>query len=195
MASFDFDGFDLDAFDAGSFDLGAAADVNVSWVEFDSNATPVSVQVSWLELDTDATPVNVQVSWLEFDSNAAPASRHGFEMGGPTPRKVYIKRGKRIHIFETERDADEWEASELAAIQAIAKASRNAKKRAVRRVNASIEHETINLVELDRLVQHFGIPVELPTLEAAQDWLEVARIAFLAREMQDEEDIEMLLMA
>jgi hypothetical protein len=44
-------------------------------------------------------------------------------------------------------------------------------------------------------VQHFGIPVELPTLEAKRDWLEVARIALLAREMQDEEDVEMLLFA
>lgn len=126
---------------------------------------------------------------------ATGGGRHGFEMVG---RKVYIKRGKRIHIFDTIEDADDWADAEQAALDAIAKAqkpTRNAKKRAVRKVNASIEHETINLVELENLVQHFGIPVELPTLEAKQDWLEVARIALLAREMQDEEDIEMLLMA
>lgn len=110
-------------------------------------------------------------------------------------RKVYIKRGKRIHIFNTIEDADDWADAEQAALATIANATRNAKKRAVRKVNASIEHETINLVELDRLVQHFGIPVELPTLEAKRDWLEVARIALLAREMQDEEDVEMLLFA
>jgi hypothetical protein len=122
-------------------------------------------------------------------------SKHGFEMVG---RKVYIKRGKKIHIFDTVADADAWADAEQAAIDAIAKAqkpTRNAKKRAVRRVNARFDHETLDLIELDRLVEHFGVPVELPTLEAKQDWLEVARIALLVRELQDEEDIEMLLMA
>ncbi len=43
----------------------------------------------------------------------------GFEMGGPTPRKVYIKRGKRIHIFDTVEDADEWLEAEDKARQVV----------------------------------------------------------------------------
>ena len=56
-------------------------------------------------------------------------------------------------------------------------------------------HEVIRLDWLESLIAHFNIPVELPTLEAQQDWLEVARVALLARQMQDDEEVELLLLA
>lgn len=125
----------------------------------------------------------------------------GFEMGGPTPRKVYIKRGKRIHIFDTVEEADAWAEAEQKAIEAIAKASTTAKAsqkkkaKVFKALDEQVPHEVIRLDLLQSMVAHFGIPVELPTLEAKQDWLEVARVAMLAQQMQDDEEVELLLMA
>lgn len=128
----------------------------------------------------------------------APSGRAGFEMGGPTPRKVYIKRGKRIHIFDTVEEADAWVQAEQQATQAIEKAKGKKKLKAKAKVYKALDeqlpHEVIRLDVLESMVAHFGIPVELPTLEARQDWLEVARIAMLAREMQDEEEVELLIL-
>lgn len=119
----------------------------------------------------------------------------GFEMGGPTPRKVYIKRGKKIHIFDTVEDADAWEAAEAAAQEAIAKAkTRTAKRRIVRKVETAIEHEVLRLDLLDALVARFNLKLDLPSIEARQDWAEYVRIAMLARELEDEEEIETLLL-
>lgn len=121
-------------------------------------------------------------------------NRAGFEMGG---RKVYIKRGKRIHIFDTVEDADAWVEAEQQTRRAIqkAKVSSKRKPKVYQALDEQIPHQVIQLDALQSLVEYYGIPVELPTLEAQQDWMEVARIALLAREMQDEEEVEMLLIA
>lgn len=125
-----------------------------------------------------------------------PSARPGFEMGG---RKVYIKRGKRIHIFDTVEDADAWVEAEQQATQALqkvpAKKKPKAKAKVYKALDEQLPHEVIRLDWLESLVAHFNIPVELPTLEAKQDWLEVARIALLAQQMQDDEEVELLLMA
>lgn len=117
-------------------------------------------------------------------------------MGG---RKIYIKRGKRIHIFDTVEDADAWVEAEQQATQAIEKAKGKKKLKAKAKVYKALDeqlpHEVIRLDWLESLVAHFNIPVELPTLEAQQDWMEVARIALMAQQMQDEEEVEMLLFA
>ncbi len=168
-----------------------------------SNGTPQSITFpNWVD------PGWVEPGWVEwpyFNQNqffvaevtqSAPQARAGFEMGG---RKVYIKRGKRIHIFDTVEDADAWVEAEQQATQAIEKAKGKKKLKAKAKVYKALDeqlpHEVIRLDWLESLVAHFNIPVELPTLEAKQDWMEVARIALLAREMQDEEEVELLLMA
>lgn len=116
----------------------------------------------------------------------------GFEMSS---RKVYIKRGKRIHIFNTVEDADAWETAEAAAQEAIAKAkTRTAKRRIVRKVDTAIEHEVLRLDLIDALVARFSLKLDLPSIEARQDWAEYVRIAMLARELEDEEEIETLLL-
>jgi len=121
----------------------------------------------------------------------------GFEMGGPTPRKVYIKRGKRIHIFETLEDADEWLEAEDKARQVVnvAKPKPQAKAKVFKALDEVVPHDVVRLDVVRAMVDHLGIPVEMPTLEARQDWAEVARVALMARQMQDEEDIELLLAA
>ena len=121
----------------------------------------------------------------------------GFEMGGPTPRKVYIKRGKHIHIFDTAEDADEWLEAEDKARQVVnvAKPKPQAKAKVFKALDEAVPHDVVRLDVVRSMVDYLGIPVEMPTLEARQDWAEVARVALMARHMQDEEDIELLLLA
>lgn len=121
-------------------------------------------------------------------------NRPGFEMGG---RKVYIKRGKRIHIFDTLEDADEWLEAEQQSIEALSKAKPTPRKKAkvFKALDEAVPHDVVRLDVVRAMVDHLGIPVEMPTLEARQDWAEVARVALIARQLQDEEDIEMLLAA
>lgn len=121
----------------------------------------------------------------------------GFEMGGPTPRKVYVKRGKRIHIFDTVEDADEWLEAEDKARQVVnaAKPKPQAKAKVFKALDEAVPHDVVRLDVVRSMVDYLGIPVEMPTLEARQDWAEVARVALMARQMQDEEDIELLLAA
>lgn len=121
----------------------------------------------------------------------------GFEMGGPTPRKVYIKRGKRIHIFDTVEDADEWLEAEDKARQVVnvAKPKPQAKAKVFKALDEAVPHDVVRLDVVRSMVDYLGIPVDMPTLEARQDWAEVARVALMARHMQDEEDIELLLVA
>ncbi len=121
----------------------------------------------------------------------------GFEMGGPTPRKVYIKRGKRIHIFDTVEDADEWLEAEDKARQVVnvAKPKPQAKAKVFEALDEAVPHDVVRLDVVRSMVDYLGIPVDMPTLEARQDWAEVARVALMARHMQDEEDIELLLVA
>ena len=121
----------------------------------------------------------------------------GFEMGGPTPRKVYIKRGKHIHIFDTAEDADEWLEAEDKARQVVnvAKPKPQAKAKVFKALDEAVPHDVVRLDVVRSMVDYLGIPVEMPTLEARQDWAEVARVALMARHMQDEEDIELLLVA
>lgn len=124
-------------------------------------------------------------------ASSGAANRAGFEMGG----RVYIKRGRKIHIFDTVEDADAWETAEAVAQEAIAKAkTRTAKRRIVRKVEAAIEHEVLRLDLLDALVARFNLKLDLPSIEARQDWAEYVRIAMLARELEDEEEIESLLL-
>ena len=123
-------------------------------------------------------------------------TRPGFEMSS---RKVYVKRGKRIHIFDTVEDADAWVEAEQQATQAIEKAKGKkklkAKAKAYKALDEQLPHEVIRLDVVRSMVDYLGIPIEMPTLEARQDWAEVARVALMARHMQDEEDIELLLVA
>lgn len=120
--------------------------------------------------------------------------RPGFEMSS---RKVYIKRGKRIHIFDSVEDADAWMEAEQQEIQAIRRAKPTPRKKAkvFKALDEAIPHEVVRLDVVRAMVDYLGIPVEMPTLEARQDWEEVARVALMARHMQDEEDIELLLVA
>ena len=130
----------------------------------------------------------------QAQGHQAGSTRPGFEMSS---RKVYVKRGKRIHIFDTVEDADEWLEAEDKARQFVnvAKPKPQAKAKVFKALDEAVPHDVVRLDVVRSMVDYLGIPVEMPTLEARQDWAEVARVALMARHMQDEEDIELLLVA
>lgn len=131
----------------------------------------------------------------------SPAGSPSAEVELSPRRKWYVKRGKQILIFEDAQEADAFiEAEKQAdeAIKAAQKTSRRARKRLRERVYTSLDAKLPEVVQIDMLgvlVEQYAIPVDLPRLIANQDLEELVRIALLAQDMQDEDDIEMLLLA
>ncbi len=74
--------------------------VRVSWLQFDTTATPLAVSVSWLQFDTAASLVRAAISWIQFDTRAQPARVVG--LGGK-------QRGKKKRA----PDDDTWREERL----------------------------------------------------------------------------------
>ena len=113
-------------------------------------------------------------------------------------RKWYVKRGKRILIFATANDADAFLESEQAAKEAIEQAqktSRRARKRFAAKVYTVKPVEEVDIGPLSGMAQHFGMAVDLPALYAQQNYARVLEIYAQAMLLQDEEDVELLLLA
>jgi hypothetical protein len=114
-------------------------------------------------------------------------------------RRWYVKRGKKLHIFATAQDADAFLEAEQAAQEAVAKAqktSRLARKRVRKAFKLdALPTQTIQIDALESLVDRYQLPVSLPSLIVQQDWEQVVRIMLEVQQMQDEEDLEMLLLA
>ena len=110
----------------------------------------------------------------------------------------YIKRNKRILLFNTEQEVDAYVEAEKAAAQAIEQAqktSRRARKRLREKIITVEPAQSVDIDWLTQAIAHFSIPVDLPNLVAVQDFDRVMQILALAQEMQDEEDIELLLLS
>lgn len=111
----------------------------------------------------------------------------------------YVKRDKKLHIFANASDADAFiEANEKAdeAIAQAQKTSRLARKRLRDRIISVAPPETtVQIDYLAKLVSRYAIPVNLPELVVQQDWDRVMQIMEMALQAQDDEDIEMLLLA
>ena len=115
-----------------------------------------------------------------------------------TPRKWYIKRNKKILLFNNAQEADAFIEAEEAADQAIheaQKTSRRARKRLRDKIITVEPAQTVDVDQLAQAVERFSIPVDLPYLLAQQDFDRIMQIMAMAMEMQDEEDIELLLLA
>jgi hypothetical protein len=116
-----------------------------------------------------------------------------------SPRKKwYVKRKKQILVFDTAEDADSWvEAEEIAQkmVEKAQKTSRLARKRVRQKIFKPEPIQTIELDALQTLADKYNIGIELPNLIAQQDYERVMQIMAMAWEMQDEDDIEMLLLA
>lgn len=123
------------------------------------------------------------------------------ELSFKRPRKWYVKRRKQIFVFDSEEDADSFIAADDAADKAIKEAqktSRQAKKRTRQKVYEATgvtPEQTISIDWVAHLVSLYGLPFDLPSIVAKQDYEELVRVALLAQQMQDEDDIEMLLLA
>jgi len=114
-------------------------------------------------------------------------------------RKWYVRRGKRLHIFQSGEDADAFIEAEEAAQKAVEQAqrtSRRARKRLRERVFTAdaLPQQTVEIDALSGLVERYGINADIPALLARQDYERFMQVVALAIEMQEEEDIEMLML-
>lgn len=112
-------------------------------------------------------------------------------------RPWYVKRGKKIHLFSSGRDADAFIEAQEQADKAIAEAqktSRRARKRLREKIVTVDPIQTVDIDLLSKAVEYFALP-QLPALLAQQDFERVMQIMAMAQEMQDEEDVELLLLA
>lgn len=126
---------------------------------------------------------------------SSPLRLGGFEYGS----KVYIKRNKKIYIFDSVEEADSYleaEAKVEEIVQQSNKTSRLARKRAREKAFKSLAIEPVDTVDipaLKTLVAQLQTDFELPKLIAQQDWQRVVEIYNQAMEMQDEEDLLLIL--
>jgi transcription initiation factor TFIID subunit TAF12 len=112
-------------------------------------------------------------------------------------RKFYIKRKKQILVFNTAQEADDYlESLEQAekAIQEAQKTSRRARQRLRRKIVTVEPIKTVDIDLLSDAVSRFDLPT-LPNLIEQQDFARFMQILAIAQEMQEEEDIELLLLA
>lgn len=110
--------------------------------------------------------------------------------------RVYIRRGKKVLLFNTPEEADRYLLAEQAANEAIQKAQKTS-KRAKKRIRDKIypAAASIDLVEIEQLTVRFDLPYDLPRMYEEAQWDKLALIAERLRQMQDEEEIELLLLA
>jgi hypothetical protein len=112
-------------------------------------------------------------------------------------RKVYVKRGKQYLIFNNNEEADSYLAAEK-AIETAKKSSRGAAKRVIKAlkvVKPEIAPEP-KLEELSALIAKFDFKYDLPQLAKNNDIEALYHIqSMLYALQQDEEDIELLLLA
>jgi hypothetical protein len=131
----------------------------------------------------------------EFIEAVATSSFNGgFVM---RPRKVYVSRGRHYLIFNTHEEADAYLVAEE-AIEAAKKSSRGAAKRKIKALKV-VKPEIVaepKLDELSLLLAKFNVNYDLLELQKNNDIEALYHIQSMLYEMQqDEEDIELLLMA
>lgn len=110
--------------------------------------------------------------------------------------RVYVRRGKKVLLFNTPQEADRYLVAEQAANEAIEKAqktSRRARKRLKEKIYPAAD--SIDLIENEKLAVNFDLPYEAPKVFEEGDYLELMRVAETLRQLQDEEEIELLLIA
>jgi hypothetical protein len=127
-------------------------------------------------------------------SGAVTGFNGGFVMRS---RKVYVKRGKQYLIFNNNEEADAYLAAE-SAIETAKKSSRGAARRkikALKVVKPEIAPEP-KLEELSDLLAKFDVKYDLPAIAKNNDMELLYHIqSMLYALQQDEEDIELLLLA
>lgn len=136
-------------------------------------------------------------SVISVSAQQSTDNRHEVEIGG---KRVYLRRGKRVLVFDTVADADAYEEAEREAekaIQEAQKTSRSAKKRVLARVikaKSVAPAQTVDMERLGQLLASLQFDTDLQALIRAQEWAAVAEIYLRAMEQEDEDEIEMLLL-
>jgi hypothetical protein len=102
--------------------------------------------------------------------------------------KGYLKRGNEVLVFSSQQEAEDFEAAEIAAKEAISRAQ----KKKVRAAKPK-PIETVNLERVERQVSAWQMPYDIPGIADAFDFDRIMRIQLRIAELQDEEDIELLL--
>jgi hypothetical protein len=107
-------------------------------------------------------------------------------------RKYYMRKGKKILLFDSVEDAEDYVKAEARANEAIAKAhktSRLARKRLRTRIIAdALPKQEIDTDWLAEMMHRFAINFDLPALLEKQDYNQVVKIHAMAKSMQDDED-------
>ena len=111
-------------------------------------------------------------------------------------RRWYVRRGKRLHIFDRAEDADAFLDAERQAADAVAQAQKTS-RRARKRLRAKLvptPAQTIDVDQLTRWAAEFNLDANLPALMARQDYARIDQLMAAAWAMQDERDVEELLL-
>jgi len=115
-------------------------------------------------------------------------------------KRWYVRRNNRVYIFNSASEADSFIDADNEANQAIANAqatSKAAKKKIRRKIYdaTGLEPEYVSIDAVSGLVDLYGLQFDIQNLIKEQDFETFMRVAMMAREIQDEEDIEFLLLA
>lgn len=105
-----------------------------------------------------------------------------------TYRKGYLKRGHKVLVFNSQDEADAFEAAEIATAEAISRAQ---KKKA--RAEKPKPVETVNLERIEAQVVAWNIPDYMPMLVAELDIDYILALQRRIEQLQDDEDVELLL--
>lgn len=127
-----------------------------------------------------------------------PPLATGFDGGFvlSTRRKVYVKRGKSYLIFNDHAEADAYLAAET-AIETAKKSSRGAARRLIKALKVVTPEIAAAPVidDISVLLSRFNINFDIKSLEKNNDIDSIYQIQYKLYALQDEEDIELLLLA
>ena len=114
-------------------------------------------------------------------------------VGDVKVHRWYVRRGKKLHIFDRADQADAFIDAQQQAADAVAlaqKTSRRARQRVRARIELPEPDQTIDVDQLARWVAELQIGANLPALIAQQDYAQVAQLQAIAQALQDEQDEE-----
>jgi hypothetical protein len=111
-------------------------------------------------------------------------------------KKWYVKRGKKVLLFNNSQEADDYLESLEIAEQAIKEAQKTSRRARARLRNKLVTVKPIESIDVELLTQaidRFSLP-SLPDLLAQQDLERFMQLLALAKEMQDDDDLLLLLL-
>lgn len=113
------------------------------------------------------------------------------------PRRWYVQRKKSIYVFDSAQDADNFVAADAAqdAIEQAQKTSRKARPPPLKTANPVQPAESVDIDYIGALVDRYQMAIDLPRLIVNQDYERILEIMAQALQLQDEDDIELLLLA